>query len=77
MANLDGWDLAILGVAAYVAIVTLVRLMRHHRDAVVAKLQLQVAIEQRRKRAAEHRRRTQRVIERQVRAPQGSIESES
>ena len=63
MDNLSGWDIAILVIAAYVAIVTLVRLMRHRRDTEVARLQAQVALEQRRKRAAEQQQRQQEAVE--------------
>jgi len=38
MANLDGWDIAVLCVAGYVALITLVRLMQQHREQVMARL---------------------------------------
>ncbi len=71
MGNLSGWDVAILGVAAYVAIVTLVRLMRQRRDEEVARLQVRVAQEQRRKRADAEQKRQQRVKEQVVNAQGG------
>ncbi len=71
MGNLSGWDVAILGVAAYVAIVTLVRLMRQRRDEEVARLQVRVAHAQRRKRADAEQKRQQRVKEQAVNAQGG------
>lgn len=35
---MDGWDVALLAIAAYVAIVALVRLMIRRRDALVGEL---------------------------------------
>jgi len=55
MADLTAWEVAILAVAAYVAIVTLVRLMRRRRDTVIAELQAEVATQQGRKRGARRR----------------------
>jgi predicted exporter len=43
MAEMNAWDVAILLVAAYVAVLALVRLMRRRRDAVIAQLQTEVA----------------------------------
>jgi type II secretory pathway pseudopilin PulG len=56
MANLDGWDMALLAVAAYIAVVSLVRLMRARRRAVVAELQREVLRQQAQAQAAEHER---------------------
>ena len=61
MSNLSGWDLLILAIAAYIAMVTLVRLMRRRRDEEVARLQVQVAVQLRRKRAAERQERKQQA----------------
>ncbi len=47
---MDGWDLALLAVAGYVAVMTLVRLMRRRRDAVLQQFREQVEAEQKRKR---------------------------
>ena len=55
MAEMNAWDVAILSVAAYVAVVTLVRLMRRRRDAVIAQLQTEVAAQLDRKRAEQRR----------------------
>ena len=38
MLGLDTWDIVLLVIASYVAIVTLVRLMRQRRDELLAKL---------------------------------------
>ena len=38
MAHLDSWDWAILAVAGYVAVLSLVQLMRTHHDVVVGQL---------------------------------------
>ena len=50
MMTLQGWDVAILVIAAYISVVTLVRLMRARRDELIAQFQSQVGSEQRRKR---------------------------
>jgi hypothetical protein len=55
MAEMNAWDVAILLVAAYIAVLTLVRLMRGRRDVVVAQLQTEVAAQQERKRAERRR----------------------
>ena len=54
MISTDGWDLALLVVAAYVAIVTLARLMLRYRELLVAQFKAQIA-EQRR--IDKHRRK--------------------
>jgi hypothetical protein len=50
MTNLTAWDGAILAVAVYIAVVSLVRLMRVRRDAIVAQLQTEVAEQRERQR---------------------------
>ena len=50
MANLTAWDGAILAVAVYIAVISLVRLMRVRRDAIVAQLQTEVVAQQERQR---------------------------
>jgi len=50
---MDGWDIALLVVAAYLAVMGLVRLMRAERERCVAELREQAAAEQQRKRQAE------------------------
>ena len=44
--QLDGWDVALLVVAGYVAVTALARLMLRRRDQVLADLHRQVAAEQ-------------------------------
>ena len=51
MADMTAWDVAILLIAAYCAVVSLVRLMRMRRDAIVAQLQAEVASQQDHRRA--------------------------
>ena len=58
MGNMDGWDLALLAAAAYLAVVSLVRLMIRRRDQLrdefhreVKKEKKRRAVEQRRKQA--------------------------
>ncbi len=47
------WDLILLAVAAYVAVMSLVRLMRARRDQLVADVQWQVKAHKQQARAAE------------------------
>jgi type IV secretory pathway TrbD component len=49
MESLQGWNLALFGVAIYVAVVALVRLMLRRRDQIVGDIQQQVAAEQQRR----------------------------
>ena len=49
---LSRWDLALLAVAAYVAVMSLVRLMRARRDQLVADVQRQVQARKKQARAA-------------------------
>lgn len=53
MAHLSSWDWAILAVAGYAAVLSLVRLMRTHHDVVVGQLRQQIQ-------RAESQRRTRR-----------------
>lgn len=55
MSDMTAWDVAILLIAAYCAVVTLVRLMRTRRDAIVAQLHSEVAAQQDRQRAPKQR----------------------
>jgi len=50
---MDGWDIALLVLAAYVAIVVLVRLMIRRRDQLVAEMQVEAEQAQRIKKLAE------------------------
>ena len=42
MEGVDGWDLVIVGGAAWIAVLTLVRLMRARRDQLVGEVQQQL-----------------------------------
>lgn len=53
MFNLDGWDYALMAMAGYIAVVSLVRMMRARHDDLLADLQRQAEQEQERKRKAE------------------------
>ena len=52
MENMDGWNLVLLAVAAYVAVVTLARMMIRRRDQLMGRFRREVEKEKRR-RAAE------------------------
>jgi hypothetical protein len=54
--SMDPWDVALLAVAAYIAVVALVRLMVYHRDKLVAQFRAQVAAEHHRQEAADRDR---------------------
>ncbi len=47
MGNMDSWDVTLLVVAAYLAIVTLVRLMTRHRNQVIEQFNQQAQQEKR------------------------------
>jgi heme exporter protein D len=49
MENLQGWNLVLFGVALYVAVVGLVRLMLRRRNQIVSDVQQQLATEQQRR----------------------------
>ena len=49
MANMDSWDWALLAVAGYVAVLSLVRLMSNHRDKVLSQFREQINQERMRK----------------------------
>ena len=53
MANMDAWDMVLLVAGAYLAVTVLVRLMRNHRDKVVAQVQQEWLAEQARKKEKE------------------------
>jgi hypothetical protein len=59
----DGWDVALLLIACYVAVVALVRLMLHHRDVLTKRFRKELNAEQRRRAQEEaghrHRERQQ------------------
>lgn len=60
MANMDGWDVAFLAVAGYVALSSLVRMMIRHRDKLTARFRQEVRAEQLRKEAESARQRAGR-----------------
>ena len=60
MANMDGWDVAFLAVAGYVALSSLVRMMIRHRDKLTAKFREEVRAEQLRKETESARQRAGR-----------------
>ena len=60
MASMDGWDVAFLAVAGYVAVSSLVRMMINHRDKLTAKFRQEVRAEQLRKEAESARQRSGR-----------------
>ena len=49
MLNMDVWDWVLLGVGSYIAVTSLVRLMRRRRDEVLADLSAQAHAERERK----------------------------
>jgi hypothetical protein len=57
MVGMDAWDAVILAVAAYVAVMALVRLMSVQRRKVTEQLEAEVEAEQRRRRAEEKAQR--------------------
>jgi hypothetical protein len=68
LAFLNGWDVAILLLAGYLAIILLVRLMRQRRDELVRELQKEVTLEQLKQKAERRRQRKQQIRERQIRS---------
>ncbi len=69
MFDLDRWDVVLLAVAGYIAVVSLTRMMARHRDRLVVDLQQQAAAEQKRQRA--EARRKKELEQRQSRQKQG------
>jgi hypothetical protein len=53
MPNMDVWSWVLLSVGAFVAVTSLVHLMRRRRDEVLAELTAQAKAEQQKKRLAE------------------------
>jgi uncharacterized membrane protein len=52
MANMQWWEWLLLGIGAYIAVVTLVRLMRRRRQELLAELARQAAEKKQKKRDA-------------------------
>ena len=61
MMDLDGWSVAIALAAVYVAIVSLVGLMRRRRDALIEDLLQQVEIERLRRKARQREQERDRL----------------
>jgi hypothetical protein len=57
---MDGWDLTLLVVAGYVAVVTLVRLMARRRDQMLDEFRRKLKKEKHRKQAEERTRKHRR-----------------
>ncbi len=66
MGSMDGFDVALLAVVGYVAVMALVRLMTKRRDQMIDELQEQVKDEQRHKKAEEKKQHQQEEEEEQV-----------
>ena len=52
MESMDGWDVALLAAAVYVAVTALVRLMVRRRDQLMERFRKEVAEEKRRRQSA-------------------------
>jgi len=59
MFSLDRWDVALLAIVGYMAVVTLVRLMARDRDRLVSQLEHEAAVERHRQRAEAKQREQQ------------------
>jgi hypothetical protein len=57
MGAMDNWDVTLLIVAGYLAVIALVRLMARHRDQLLGDLRRQMAAEKKRKRDEENEAR--------------------
>jgi hypothetical protein len=60
MGDMDGWDLTLLVVAGYLAVVTLVRLMAHRRDQLLDEFRRELKKEKHRQKVEERNRKHQR-----------------
>ncbi len=60
MGSMDGWDVALLVAAGYVAATALVRLMIRHRDQLLNKFHEEVKREKKRRAAEERRQEIER-----------------
>ena len=60
MVDINGWQLALLVLAAYFSTVTLVRMMQNRRDQVVSDLQRQVALVLRQRKTKRKKKRGSR-----------------
>jgi hypothetical protein len=75
MFEMSALDLILLGIAAYLAVITLVRLMRRRREGIIEDLTKEVELEQQRlkeERKKEKRRKMREQIEQQQRQRRGA-----
>lgn len=61
MLSMDGFDYLLLAAVSYMAIVTLVRLMRQRRERLIDELTAQVEVERQRVQAEEERARREQI----------------
>ncbi|MCA9141823.1 MAG: hypothetical protein H6823_25460 [Planctomycetaceae bacterium] len=75
MIEMSALDLILLGIAAYLAVITLVRMMRRRREGIIEDLTKEVELEQQRlkeERKKEKRRKMREQIEQQQRQRRGA-----
>lgn len=60
MGNMEGWDIALLAAAGYMAVTALVRMMIRQRDRLVAQLSKEAAKQQNLKKAQQRKEEAQR-----------------
>ena len=71
MGNMEGWDIALLAAAGYMAVTALVRMMIRQRDRLVARLSKEAAKQQshvKTQRRLEEAQRQQEEAQRRMRA---------
>jgi uncharacterized OsmC-like protein len=66
MQNMDGWDVALLAVAGYVAATALVRLMIRRRNRMIEQIRVQIEEERKRREAEEKRKRFEQADRREA-----------
>ena len=59
MGNMDGWEIALLAAAGYMAVTALMRMMIRHRDHILAELRRDVKKEQIRKQAEQAKQQSE------------------
>ena len=62
MGNMDPWDMALLAVAGYVAVLSLTRLMIRRRDQLVEEFRKQVNKERSRRKREERKKQQQETV---------------
>ena len=65
LGTMSSWDVALLAVAGYVAVVSLVRLMLRRRDQLLADFREQIQLEKQRKAREEKKRKAEEERRRQ------------